>query len=148
MELLVKPCFTRSSMLDGYQVSEYVSVVRSDKISNNSRYLFLQKAPFQIFDKVLNTPLCYELDKQTFLYRKKKSNFVWYFVKPSHSRLLRRKKLFDVKSINKIVSLSVKPFAIQILPNKNTTYPISIIMFFSLPTSLSCKMRLKKLSIL
>ena len=39
-----------------------------------------------------------------------KSKFMWYFVKPSHSRLLGR-KFFDVKSAQKGVPLSVKPFA-------------------------------------
>ena len=32
-------------------------------------------------------------------YWKKKKRFMWYFVKPSHSSLLRRKKFIDVKPV-------------------------------------------------
>ena len=44
----------------------------------------------------------------------KKSNFMWYFVKLSHSRLLRRKNFFDVNSAKKRVSISVKQSATYI----------------------------------
>ena len=57
---------------------------------------------------------------------------MWYFVKPSHSRLLRRKKFFDVNSAEKGVLLSVKPSATYISSNKDKDYPISIVIFFTI----------------
>ena len=48
----------------------------------------------------------------------RKSNYMWYFVKSSHSKLLRRKKFFNVKSDKKGVALSVKPFTTYISQNK------------------------------
>ena len=62
--------------------------------------------------------------------QEKKSNFMWYLVKLSHSRLLRRKKVFDVNSAKKGVSLSVKPSATYISSNKDKAYPISSAIFF------------------
>ena len=45
---------------------------------------------------------------------------MWYFVNPSHLRLLRREKCFDVKSAKKGVSLSLKLFATYISPKKDS----------------------------
>ena len=39
-----------------------------------------------------------------------KSNYMWYFVERSRFRFLRKKKVFEVKSAKKGVSLLVKPF--------------------------------------
>ena len=41
----------------------------------------------------------------------KKTDFMWYIVKPSHARFLRRKKFFDVESAKTGVSFPVKLFA-------------------------------------
>ena len=46
---------------------------------------------------------------------KKKSNFMWYFVEPTHFRFLRRKKFSDEKSAKQGVSYSVKPFVTYVL---------------------------------
>ena len=46
---------------------------------------------------------------------KKKSNFMWYFEERSQFRFLRKKKVFDLKSAKKGVSLLVKPFPTYIL---------------------------------
>ena len=54
---------------------------------------------------------------------------MWYFVKPSHACLLRKKEFFDIKLG---VSLLLKQFATYILSNKDTVYPISSIIFFHL----------------
>ena len=75
----------------------------------------------------------------------KKSNFIWYFVKFSHSRILRRKKFFDFNSAKKRVSLSVKPSTTYTSSNKDTAYPDIKRHVFSSPTSFSCKMRSKNL---
>ena len=60
----------------------------------------------------------------------KKSNFMWYFAKLTHSRLLRTKKFFDVNSAKKGVWLSVKPSATYTSSNKDTAYPILSAIFF------------------
>ena len=64
------------------------------------------------------------------LKKKKKIKSIWYFLKLSHSRILRRKKFFDVNSAKKGISLSVKPSATYISSNKDTAYPISSVIFF------------------
>ena len=40
---------------------------------------------------------------------------MWYFVEPNQFRFLSKKKVFDIKSAIKGVSLLVKPFATYIL---------------------------------
>ena len=57
---------------------------------------------------------------------------MWYFVKPSHACLLRKKKFFDIKAAKKEFHFLVKQFATYILSNKDTVYPISSIIFFHL----------------
>ena len=40
---------------------------------------------------------------------------MWYFVEPNQFRFLSKKKVFDIKSVIKGVSILVKPFATYIL---------------------------------
>ena len=58
---------------------------------------------------------------------KKKKNFTWYFVKPSLSRLLRRKKNFDVKSAKKEIHFqqSYLPPRYRQLKTKLIRYQVS-----------------------